>query len=873
MGLFDPQYSTNTSSTQPDPGVRNSYLQLLDQAKGIANQPYQPYGGERLAGLSGYTQQAQGMAGGATDPAMNYANLGASQINGADALAKYGNPFQQSVINSANNDINRQYSISGQGVAANGVLNGAAFGDRSQILQAENERNRNDTLARTDAGLNTANYNQSMTAATNQADRYSRASSQVGALGQQQLSNLYNAGQVDQNQRQQQNNISYGNFLEQRGYPAQQASWLNSFYTGAPQLAGTTQTSQIAGPSVGQGLAGLGTAGLGALTALPGAIKGIGSLFGSGNGSSGDGMMDWSTAGASGGDYSYTSPQIADTTFDTSPQFTLNANGGRIFARGGIVGYADSGRVVDEYGNPYTRAATNPYTGPSYSAGTISSARNAISPTMAPAPGITSNRGAGAYPSDRSGNYPVMGPMPQSSPPSQAAVDLDRVIQGGVGYANSAGSAIGSGISNVAGAARSALGYFTDPANPTPAPAADASPQAGLVAPAATPPNTTPDPMADAAGVKDAQIASPPAGIVAPTQAPRQGPPSLGGAKVSAPAAAQQAGVGASSDKGTSAADEEGGSGGGPGSAGAPSAISESSVQATLKKLAPANQQDEEKPDAPSWALPLMTAGAAIMASKSPFALNAIGEGGLAGLAAYSQQREQKVKTALAERQVSTSERAQAESERHNVSTEDISRTTATKQLKIAERQATTAEATFENAKLRGAREDELLPARKKVLEATAALYSARGGNLGKAGGVDKIMQRAQYLMDRDDTLEPAEAFRQALGKADSTGADGKLDRSLQKDRADAYDKAATRWHKANEGRKPTAGDEASWNTEVDRLYPITAAGGPPLAASVAPTMTPPPDFVKQLKPRETTVARNGTKWTLGPDGKPLEVK
>ena len=45
---------------------------------------------------------------------------------------------------------------------------------------------------------------------------------------------------------------------------------------------------------------------------------------------------------------------------------------------------------------------------------------------------------------------------------------------------------------------------------------------------------------------------------------------------------------------------------------------------------------DKKKKDAPAWALPLMSAGFAMMASKSPYFLQALGEGGQKGLETYT---------------------------------------------------------------------------------------------------------------------------------------------------------------------------------------------------------------------------------------------
>ena len=51
------------------------------------------------------------------------------------------------------------------------------------------------------------------------------------------------------------------------------------------------------------------------------------------------------------------------------------------------------------------------------------------------------------------------------------------------------------------------------------------------------------------------------------------------------------------------------------------------------------NTPDKTKKDVPAWALPMMSAGFAMMASKSPYFMQALGEAGQAGLETYSAQK------------------------------------------------------------------------------------------------------------------------------------------------------------------------------------------------------------------------------------------
>ncbi len=92
----------------------------------------------------------------------------------------------------------------------------------------------------------------------------------LGQLGQaQQEANLARLAAQQQvgSQLQQQNQAvlsqRYQDFLEQRGYPKEQASWYSNIVRGLPIAPASTQTTTAPGPSTLSQLGGLGVAGLG----------------------------------------------------------------------------------------------------------------------------------------------------------------------------------------------------------------------------------------------------------------------------------------------------------------------------------------------------------------------------------------------------------------------------------------------------------------------------------------------------------------------------------------------------------------------------------------------------------------------------------
>ena len=89
--------------------------------------------------------------------------------------------------------------------------------------------------------------------------------------------------------------------------------------------------------------------------------------------------------------------------------------------------------------------------------------------------------------------------------------------------------------------------------------------------------------------------------------------------------------------------------------------------QKDLQKTLKSGTGNEGKKDVPSWALPLMSAGFAMMASKSPYFLQALGEAGQEGIATLTAQKEAERAKKFEEAQIEGL-KAQAEKDRRSTS-------------------------------------------------------------------------------------------------------------------------------------------------------------------------------------------------------------
>ena len=316
-GSAQPTQSTNYTTNIPEyarPYVENmlnaTQAQIYDSSGGGFN-PYVPYSTDPtkyIAGFSPLQSYAQSGAAGLTLPS-NYglatgqtlgtgAQLGmlAPQMGMAGAnygamatspyaISSYMNPYLRSSLAPQLEEARRQYDITGAQQQAAATRAGGFGGSREALMAAENRRN----MAQQMNQMIGQGYNQAFNQAQ-QAQQFGAnlglqgqqaqagalaqqlaAANQLAGLGGQQLQaqqGIYNLqNQLGQQQQQQQQNIinqAVQNYATAQQYPFMQLGVLNSMLRGLPMQQSSTQMYQ-APPSTISQLAGLGTAGLGAL--------------------------------------------------------------------------------------------------------------------------------------------------------------------------------------------------------------------------------------------------------------------------------------------------------------------------------------------------------------------------------------------------------------------------------------------------------------------------------------------------------------------------------------------------------------------------------------------------------------------------------
>ena len=310
-GKAPPSVTTYGSTTSNIPQWMSDYNQaLVARANQIAAEPYQAYGGPRVAGFTSDTQNAFNMARQAADSyqspltqalgltedaagpnagglATASPYITAASQNFPGSVQQYMDPYVQNVIDRAKLEANRNYNenilpglsnkFTAAGQPGSSAMAREAYRAARELTEGlDSQAKAQLSEAYTNAGQ-LFNQDQArqlglaqLTGQLGVSDQNAKltAGRQLGALGQlqQQLgltgaSALDTIGQEQQGLNQKNLDLAYQDFQNQRDYPRQTVDWLNSVIRGMPAPTSTTQTQTGPAKSVGpSGLQQLGSA-------------------------------------------------------------------------------------------------------------------------------------------------------------------------------------------------------------------------------------------------------------------------------------------------------------------------------------------------------------------------------------------------------------------------------------------------------------------------------------------------------------------------------------------------------------------------------------------------------------------------------------
>ena len=293
-GGAPPAQQTVTQTSIPEYAA--PYVQTMlgksEALTDINQNPYQSYGGDRIAPFNQNQQQAfqntinQQTAGqlGAGTAMAGLAGLGSlgagadyrNMATNPNASAAYMSPYMQNVVDVQKNEAFRDAQIRNLGANLGSARQGTYGGARQLLGEQERNRNLQQQMANIQAtGTQNAFQNAQQaqqfgtTAGLQGYGQALQGASTLGQLGsaqfgQQQAINqgIQNVGNIQQAQAQQGLDLGYQDFLKQRNYPYQQLAFMSDMTRGIP-LSQSAQQIYTAPPSPVSQLGGLGMSALG----------------------------------------------------------------------------------------------------------------------------------------------------------------------------------------------------------------------------------------------------------------------------------------------------------------------------------------------------------------------------------------------------------------------------------------------------------------------------------------------------------------------------------------------------------------------------------------------------------------------------------
>ena len=275
------------------PSVQPLVENVLEEAAGLAQQQYQPYQYQRIAGfdpmqlqaqqatanlaVSPYVNPAAQMAGGAGQAGLmgiyNPSLLAGGSFTDPGMAASYMSPYMQNVVDIGKREAQRQADIGRTQRGFQAARAGAFGGSRQAIMEAEAQRNLAQQMGDIQARGSQAAYEQAAQQFQSEQARRLQASQlglqsalqgaqQLGQLGQLQFGQAKDivglqaaAGAERQALQQKKYEQDYADFLRQKQFPYQQAQFIMEMARGMPMQS--TEQLYKAPPSLAGQLGGL----------------------------------------------------------------------------------------------------------------------------------------------------------------------------------------------------------------------------------------------------------------------------------------------------------------------------------------------------------------------------------------------------------------------------------------------------------------------------------------------------------------------------------------------------------------------------------------------------------------------------------------
>lgn len=267
--------NTTTSNFKPPEAFMKAYKESLGMARDAANQPYQQYKGDLVAGLTPTQQQgianvnaAQGMALPAIQKGMDYTQQAAKGIT-PGLYNKFYSPYVKDVANTTFSNLMESQAQQQSNLKSGAIQSGAFGGDRGGVAQAEMARQQQLGNAMAMSNIYNQGYGQAMGLAGQQVANLSAQGQQMAALGAGAQGSVLQgaqaqmaAGAQEQATKQAELQAAYDQWMQHQAYPYQQAQFFANIAQGLGAGAGGTSSTTTPPPNLfSQILGGVGAIG------------------------------------------------------------------------------------------------------------------------------------------------------------------------------------------------------------------------------------------------------------------------------------------------------------------------------------------------------------------------------------------------------------------------------------------------------------------------------------------------------------------------------------------------------------------------------------------------------------------------------------
>ncbi len=272
--LFEgtPNVGTNSTVSSMPQWMADYAQQLLTGAAGAGAEPYQTYGGPRIAGLTEDQQNAYGMTRDVVNNPSPFLNQAGKTFTGS-TVQDYMNPYISNVTDRASQLAGRAYkeqilpSLEGKFGSLGHDTRSSAYRDAAEkgsrdVMENLNSQN----LAALAQG-----YTSSGQQFTNDANRSAQIAPIAQRMGLEGAGALQAIGQEQQAETQKSLDLAKQDFNEQRDYPWQQLTRMSNIGNGVLSPEGS-KTSTTSGGALGYSPTGLDTIG-GVTTGITGLLK------------------------------------------------------------------------------------------------------------------------------------------------------------------------------------------------------------------------------------------------------------------------------------------------------------------------------------------------------------------------------------------------------------------------------------------------------------------------------------------------------------------------------------------------------------------------------------------------------------------------